>query len=56
MENNITYTQFFNQFIESINDNTFAKLTFAKTIGNTESNMDMKKSFQITRLTKPFYC
>ena len=36
MENNITYTQFFNQFIESINDNTFAKLTFAKTIGNTE--------------------
>ena len=36
MENNITYTQFFNQFKESIKDDTFAKLTFAKTIGNTE--------------------
>lgn len=36
MENNIIYTQFFNQFKESITNNTFAKLTFAKTIGNTE--------------------
>ena len=36
MENNIIYNQFFNQFKESINENSFAKLTFAKTIGNTE--------------------
>ena len=36
MENNIVYTQFFNQFKKSIEENTFAKLTFAKTIGNTE--------------------
>lgn len=36
MENNITYTTFFNKFKESINDGTFAKLTFAKTIGKPE--------------------
>jgi hypothetical protein len=36
MENNITYTTFFNKFKESIKEGTFAKLTFAKTIGKPE--------------------
>ena len=36
MENNITYTTLFNKFKESIKDGTFAKLTFAKTIGKPE--------------------
>lgn len=36
MPNTSTYTTFFNQFKESINDGTFAKLTLAKTIGQTE--------------------
>jgi hypothetical protein len=35
-ENNITYTEFFNQVRASITHATFAKLTLAKTIGKTE--------------------
>jgi hypothetical protein len=35
MPNSETYTAIFNKFKESINDGTFAKLTLAKTIGNT---------------------
>lgn len=35
MQNSIAYTNIFNQFKESIKNGTFAKLTFAKTIGNT---------------------
>jgi hypothetical protein len=35
-ENNITYTEFFNQVRASISNGTFAKLTLAKTIGKTE--------------------
>lgn len=31
-----TFTDFYNRFKTSISDGTFAKLTFAKTIGNTE--------------------
>ncbi|AIG29481.1 hypothetical protein IA01_02905 [Flavobacterium psychrophilum] len=36
MPNSHTYTTIFNKFKESINDGTFAKLTLAKTIGNTQ--------------------
>ena len=36
MPNSQTYTTLFNAFKESINDGTFAKLTLAKTIGNTQ--------------------
>jgi hypothetical protein len=36
MPNSPTYTTLFNKFKESINDGTFAKLTFAKTIGKPE--------------------
>lgn len=36
MENNITYTTFFNQVKESISNGTFAKLTLAKTVGKPE--------------------
>ena len=36
MPNSQTYTDIFNKFKESINDGTFAKLTLAKTIGNTQ--------------------
>jgi hypothetical protein len=36
MPNSQTYTAIFNKFKESINDGTFAKLTLAKTIGNTQ--------------------
>jgi len=35
-ENNITYTEFFNQVRASIANGTFAKLTLAKTVGNPE--------------------
>jgi hypothetical protein len=35
-ENNITYTEFFNQVRASIADGTFAKLTLAKTVGKPE--------------------
>ena len=31
-----TFTEFYEQFKTSLSDGTFAKLTFAKTIGNTE--------------------
>ena len=31
-----TFTDFYEQFKTSLSDGTFAKLTFAKTIGNTE--------------------
>lgn len=36
MENNSTYTAFFNQVKASIANGTFAKLTLAKTVGNPE--------------------
>ncbi|MEO8516205.1 MAG: hypothetical protein ABI426_05645 [Flavobacterium sp.] len=36
MSNTLTYNIFFTQFKESIKDGTFAKLTLAKTIGQTE--------------------
>ncbi len=36
MPNSQTYTAIFNKFKDSINDGTFAKLTLAKTIGNTQ--------------------
>ena len=36
MENNITYTTFFNKVKESISNGTFAKLTLAKTVGKPE--------------------
>jgi hypothetical protein len=36
MPNTITYTTFFNRVKNSISDGTFAKLTMAKTIGNTK--------------------
>lgn len=36
MLNTITYQEFFNTFKESITSKTFAKLTFAKTIGKPE--------------------
>ena len=36
MPNSQTYTTLFNAFKKSINDGTFAKLTLAKTIGNTQ--------------------
>ena len=36
MPNTITYTTFFNRVKNSISDGTFAKLTMAKTIGNTQ--------------------
>jgi hypothetical protein len=36
MPNSQTYTSIFNQFKESIKKGTFAKLTLAKTIGNTQ--------------------
>lgn len=36
MENNITYTTFFNKVRESIANGTFAKLTLAKTVGKPE--------------------
>ena len=36
MPNTPTYNIFFSQFKKSITDNTFAKLTLAKTIGNTQ--------------------
>jgi hypothetical protein len=35
-ENNITYTEFFNQVRASITEGTFAKLTLAKTVGKPE--------------------
>ena len=35
MSNNIVYENIFNQFKESLKNGNFAKLTFAKTIGNT---------------------
>lgn len=35
-ENNITYTEFFNQVRASISNGTFAKLTLAKTVGKPE--------------------
>jgi hypothetical protein len=35
-ENNITYTEFFNQVRASITNGTFAKLTLAKTVGKPE--------------------
>ena len=35
-ENNITYTEFFNQVRASIANGTFAKLTLAKTVGKPE--------------------
>jgi hypothetical protein len=35
-ENNITYTEFFNQVRASIAEGTFAKLTLAKTVGKPE--------------------
>ena len=35
-ENNITYTEFFNQVRASIANGTFAKLTMAKTVGKPE--------------------
>ena len=35
-ENNITYTEFFNQVRASIAEGTFAKLTLAKTVGKHE--------------------
>jgi hypothetical protein len=31
-----TFSEFYEQFKTSLSDGTFAKLTFAKTIGNTE--------------------
>ena len=36
MPNTTTYALFFNRVKESISDGTFAKLTMAKTIGNTQ--------------------
>jgi hypothetical protein len=36
MPNTLAYTSIFNQFKESISNGTFAKLTLAKTIGNTQ--------------------
>ena len=36
MPNTITYSLFFNRVKESISNGTFAKLTMAKTIGNTQ--------------------
>ena len=36
MSNTTIYTTFFNRVKESISDGTFAKLTMAKTIGNTQ--------------------
>ncbi|WP_300570916.1 hypothetical protein [Flavobacterium sp.] len=36
MPNTPTYNALFNRFRESLNDGTFAKLTLAKTIGNTD--------------------
>lgn len=36
MPNTTTYILFFNRVKESISDGTFAKLTMAKTIGNTQ--------------------
>ena len=36
MPNTTTYTLFFNRVKEIISDGTFAKLTMAKTIGNTQ--------------------
>ena len=36
MPNSLTFTTFFNKVKASINDGTFAKLTLAKTIGNTD--------------------
>ena len=36
MPNTETYSNFFNLFKNSISDGTFAKLTLAKTIGNTQ--------------------
>ena len=36
MPNTTNYTLFFNRVKESISDGTFAKLTMAKTIGNTQ--------------------
>lgn len=36
MPNSIAYNTIFNKFKESIQDGTFAKLTLAKTIGNTQ--------------------
>ena len=36
MPNTPIYTLFFNQVKESISDGTFAKLTMAKTVGNTQ--------------------
>ena len=36
MPNSQTYATIFNKFKESISDGTFAKLTLAKTIGNTQ--------------------
>ncbi|MEI7566871.1 MAG: hypothetical protein WCJ10_03485 [Opitutaceae bacterium] len=36
MPNTTTYSLFFNRVKESISDGTFAKLTMAKTIGNTQ--------------------
>jgi hypothetical protein len=36
MPNSHTFTTFFNKVKASINDGTFAKLTLAKTIGNTD--------------------
>lgn len=36
MPNTIAINNIFNNFKESISDGTFAKLTFAKTIGNTQ--------------------
>ena len=35
MSNTAAYENIFSQFKESIKNGTFAKLTFAKTIGNT---------------------
>lgn len=36
MPNTATINTIFNRFKESVSDGTFAKLTFAKTIGNTQ--------------------
>ena len=46
-ENNITYTEFFNQVRASIANGTFANLTLAKTVGQPElQNIYVKTTAQ----------
>jgi len=56
MPNTTTYSLFFNRVKESISDGTFAKLTMAKTIGNTQlMNIYIRTNVDEIQLKLRFY-